>query len=70
MNVDVGRKVQVQVMMTASLLAKIDAIAEREAHSGDEPNRSRTIRNMLAAEIGRRDGRPSADGRGLTESER
>jgi hypothetical protein len=56
--------------MTASLLAKIDAIAEREAHSGDEPNRSRTIRNMLAAEIGRRDGRPSADGRGLTESER
>lgn len=52
MNVDKGRKLQVQVMFTAALLAQVDAIAEREA-GGDEPNRSKVIRRLVAEGVER-----------------
>lgn len=48
MNVDVGRKVQVAVFFTPRLLERLDEVARREAKDGDEPNRSRVIRRMVA----------------------
>jgi metal-responsive CopG/Arc/MetJ family transcriptional regulator len=56
MNVDLGRKVPVQVMLTTRLLDKIDAIAANDTKKGDEANRSRTMRELLGEAIDAREG--------------
>lgn len=53
MNPELGRKVQIPVMLTTRILDQVDAIAAREATGGGESNRSKVIRRMLAEGIER-----------------
>lgn len=51
LNPELGRKVQVPVMLTTRLLDKVDDIATREANGGGEANRSKVLRRLVAKGI-------------------
>ena len=51
LNPELGRKVQVPVMLTTRILDKIDDIAAKEAQGGGEANRSRVLRRLVAKGI-------------------
>ena len=57
MDVHKGRKAAIPVMLTDRLLAKVDEIAADETVSGDDPNRSATIRELLGEAIDAREQR-------------